>query len=146
MADVLHSALTGSDLHETKGADTASVGQVPVANGTGGAPFNNLSYTYITNTPAIPSFSSGGTVVTGTALVKSYLVTASSGTWTQALAGFTTVHAVQATAISATTGLSTACFATVNTVSSTSVSGQVFLISTAALGTTQQVYLTVFGV
>jgi hypothetical protein len=35
----LHSALTGSDLHEIKGAATATSGQIPVANGAGSAPF-----------------------------------------------------------------------------------------------------------
>lgn len=35
MANVAHSTLTGADLHESKGYDTATAGQVRVANGSG---------------------------------------------------------------------------------------------------------------
>lgn len=37
-----HSTLTGADLHEIKGAAAATSGQIPVANGSGGAPFTTL--------------------------------------------------------------------------------------------------------
>ena len=36
MVDVLHSSLTGADSHEPKGVESATVGQVYIANGTGG--------------------------------------------------------------------------------------------------------------
>lgn len=39
MVDVAHSAMTGVDLHIIKGADTATAGQVPIADGLGDAPF-----------------------------------------------------------------------------------------------------------
>jgi hypothetical protein len=39
---VAHSTLTGSELHESKGAAAATLGQVAVANGSGGAPFGTL--------------------------------------------------------------------------------------------------------
>lgn len=39
---VAHSTLTGTDLHEIKGASTATAGQVPVADGLGGAPFGKV--------------------------------------------------------------------------------------------------------
>lgn len=36
-----HKNLTGTDLHEVKGASTATAGQVPTADGLGGAPFSS---------------------------------------------------------------------------------------------------------
>lgn len=45
-----HSTLTGSDLHEVKGASTATVGQVPVANGSGSAIFALLTASSLTGT------------------------------------------------------------------------------------------------
>lgn len=45
----VHRNLTGADLHEPKGADTALSGQVYVANGTGGGVWTDAS-TIITNT------------------------------------------------------------------------------------------------
>lgn len=50
MANVAHSTLTGSDLHEVKGASTATSGQVPIANGSGGAPFGKLTHTSLGTT------------------------------------------------------------------------------------------------
>lgn len=38
----LHSALPNSELHEMKGASSATSGQVPVADGAGSAPFGDL--------------------------------------------------------------------------------------------------------
>lgn len=146
MADVLHSALTGSDLHECKGAAAASLGQVPVANGSGSAPFSSLSYTYLSDRPPVPQVSYSGSVITGTPLVKHYLVTASSGIWTQALTGFSAIHSVQAQATgSATTDGTTFWVTSITSVSTTSISGQVRNLS-GSVGTSQQVYLTVFGV
>lgn len=37
-----HNTLTGTDLHESKGASTATAGQVAIANGSGNAPFGTL--------------------------------------------------------------------------------------------------------
>jgi hypothetical protein len=50
MADVEHKNLTGTDLHEMKGASTALVNQVPVANGTGGTVFKKLDANTIDET------------------------------------------------------------------------------------------------
>lgn len=143
MANVKHSALTGSDLHECKGAATASAGQVPVANGSGIAPFATLSYSNLSDKPAVPQTSYSGSVLTGTPLVKHYLVTTSSGIWTQALSGFTTIHSVQATARGGVTP-ATAAIATVGAVSPLSISGAVMVNGTA--GSNQPVYLSVYGV
>lgn len=38
-----HASLTGADLHESKGYDTATVGQVRVANGSGGATMKKIT-------------------------------------------------------------------------------------------------------
>ena len=43
MADVQHAALTGASLHEPKGADSASVDQVFVADGAGSGTFEKLT-------------------------------------------------------------------------------------------------------
>lgn len=40
---VAHKNLTGTDLHEAKGASTATTGQVPIADGLGGSPFGKLT-------------------------------------------------------------------------------------------------------
>lgn len=47
---VSHKDLTGTDLHEIKGASTATSGQVPVSNGAGGAPFGTLTHTSLSTT------------------------------------------------------------------------------------------------
>jgi hypothetical protein len=47
---VAHKDLTGTDLHEVKGASTATVGQVPVATGSGAAPFAKLTHTSLQTT------------------------------------------------------------------------------------------------
>lgn len=47
---VAHKNLTGTDLHELKGASTATVGQVPVATGAGGTTFNKLTHTSLQTT------------------------------------------------------------------------------------------------
>lgn len=43
MPDVAHSALTGSDLHELKGASSASADTIPVADGAGSTVFEKLT-------------------------------------------------------------------------------------------------------
>lgn len=146
MADVLHSALTGADLHESKGAASASLGQVAVANGAGSAPFTNLSYNYLTNTPVTPTQYFNGTAVPGSPKILTYVLTASTGNWSQAITGITTLHGVQATVVSGTAGFATAYVATVNAATTATVSGQVVKADGTALGGSQTVYLTVFGV
>lgn len=47
---VAHKDLTGSDLHEVKGASTATTGQVPVSDGAGSAPFGKLTHTSLETT------------------------------------------------------------------------------------------------
>ncbi len=146
MADVLHSSLTGADLHESKGAATASLGQVAIANGAGQAPFGSLSYSYLTNTPVTPQQYFNGTAVSGVPKILNYIVTAVSGSWAQSVVGITTLHGVQATVISGTAGAATAYVATVNTATTATITGQVVKADGTALGSTQTVYLTVFGV
>lgn len=146
MANVLHSNLTGSDLHECKGASTAAAGQVPVASGAGTAPFANLPYSAIANTPVTPAPYFNGNAVTGAPKILNYIVTAVSGSWSQGIAGITTLHGVQATVVSNTSGASTAYVATINTATTATITGQVVKADGTALGTGQTVYLTVFGV
>lgn len=47
---VAHKDLTGTDLHEIKGASTATVGQVPISDGAGTAPFGKLTHTSLQTT------------------------------------------------------------------------------------------------
>lgn len=146
LADVLHSSLTGADLHESKGAASASIGQVAIANGAGSAPFGNLSYSYLTNTPVTPTQYFNATAVTGSPKILNYIVTAVAGSWSQAITGISTLHAVQATVVSGTSGASSAFHATLNTATTATITGQVVSSNGSGLGTTQTVYLTVFGV
>lgn len=146
MADILHSTLTGADLHECKGASTASVGQVPVANGAGSAPFTTLSYSSLAGTPVTPTQYFNGAAVTGSPKILNYIVTASGGSWSQGITGITTLHAVQATVVSGTAGAGTAYVATVNSATTATISGQVVKADGTSLGIGQTVYLTVFGV
>lgn len=46
----LHSALTGADLHELKGASTAAANTVPIANGAGSTAFAKLTSSSIDTT------------------------------------------------------------------------------------------------
>lgn len=48
MANVAHSTLTGAELHEPKGADTAALGTVYVANGSGSGSWNSISVSSFT--------------------------------------------------------------------------------------------------
>ena len=143
MADILHSTLTGADLHESKGAASASLGQVAVANGAGSAPFANLNYSYLAGVPVTPTQYFNGTAVTGSPKIMTYIVTASAGAWSQAITGISTLHAVQATAVGGST-YATAAIATIASATTATISGNVFVNGVA--GTTQTVYLTVFGV
>jgi hypothetical protein len=47
---IAHKDLTGTDLHEVKGASTATAGQVPVASGSGTAVFSKLTHTSLQTT------------------------------------------------------------------------------------------------
>ena len=146
MADILHKDLTGLDLHECKGASTASLGQVPIANGSGQAPFGYLSYSTITGVPVTPQVSFNGSPLATQPKIQTYIVTAVEGSWAQGITGITTLHGVQATAVSGTAGATTAYVATVNTATTATITGQVVKADGTALGTTQTVYLTVYGV
>lgn len=141
MANVQHSALTGADLHESKGASTATSGQVAIANGAGGAPFGTLSYTQLSNTP-LPKLQLNNTASTGQAIIKVYTTTAAAGLWSVTLSGFTTVWAVHATAIDATNPT----VATVATVSASSITGKNVLTNSVTPTGTQLTYVTVIGV
>lgn len=141
MANTLHSTLTGSDLHECKGAASASLGTVMRANGDGTATFQSLAYTYITGKPTLIF---NGTTLTTVPIVAHYQVTASGGVFTQAISGFTTIHSVQVTAVNSGGTYATTALAGLTSVSTSSISGTV--VVNGALGTTQQVYLTVHGV
>lgn len=151
MADVLHSSLTGADLHETKGAASAAFGQVPISNGSGGAPFGQLQWTQVGGKPSVPSYSFNDVPVTGASLIKHYLVNSVAGNFSISLTGFTTIHSVFATAISGSLdfGGSGAAFAQVATATISSVTGSVFVLQSGSQinkGTTQPVRVTVIGV
>ena len=161
---VAHSTLTGSDLHECKGAASATTGQVPVATGSGTAVFSTLAYTQISGTPSlstvattgaysdlsgkplIPAVYSDSTVTPSTPLIKTYTVTASSGIWTATFSGFTAVHNVLVQAVNAGTTVDALAVAGLASYSTTSATGSVGLLtSPTALGTSQTVIVTVIG-
>lgn len=146
MATVTHSQLTGSNLHECKGAATATAGQVPVALGNGKAEFKQLPYSAIANTPVTPSTVFNGTTVSVNPKILHFITTASMGNWSVALNGLTTLHGVQATCVSNTSGAANAFKATVNTATSINITGQVVSANGSTLGTGQTVYVTVFGI
>jgi len=146
MATVTHSQLTGSNLHECKGAATATAGQVPVADGNGKAVFKSLPYSAIANTPLTPSVIFNGTAVSVSPKIFHFITTASMGNWSVAINGLTTLHGVQATCISNTSGAANAFKATVNTATSINITGQVVNANGSTLGTGQTVYVTVYGI
>lgn len=146
MATVTHSQLTGSNLHECKGAATATSGQVPVADGEGKAFFKTLPYTALSGRPVIPSVLFGNNVVTSTPKILHYIATAASGNWSVSLSGITSLQGVQATVVSGTSGFSNAYVATVNTATTSAVTGQVVKADGSTLGTGQTVYVTVYGI
>lgn len=147
MANVLHSQLTGSDLHETKGAATAASGTVPIASGSGTAPFGVLQYTQLGATP-IPKLQLNGTASTGQALIKVYTTTAAAGLWSVTPVGFTSIWSVQAVCLSGSQALGTTASATIATVSTSSITGAnvVHSASANAISGTQTVQVTVIGV
>lgn len=146
MADVLHSTLTGSDLHECKGADSAALGQVPIASGSGTAPFGNLNYSFLTGTPVVPALYFNGSAVAGSPKIYTYVLTATGGAWSQGISGITTLYGVQVTALSTGSTYATSAIATVASATTATISGSV--IVNGAIPTTGSitVYLTVYGV
>lgn len=148
MADVLHSALTGADLHESKGAATASLGQVAVATGAGAAVFTALSYAYLTGAPTIPAFNLNNGAVASAPLIKVYTATAAAGLWSVTPSGFTTIWGVWATALSGSQAIGTTASATVAAVSLSSITGAnvVHSASANAISGTQTVQVVVIGV
>ncbi|MGG6175428.1 hypothetical protein ACQV2C_07770 [Pantoea allii] len=146
MATVTHSQLTGANLHECKGAATATAGQVPVATGNGTAVFQQLPYSAIANTPITPSTVFNSTTVGVTPKILHFIATAVSGNWSVAVSGITTLHGVQATCISNTSGPANAFKATVNTATTVTITGQVVNANGSTLGTGQTVYVTVYGI
>lgn len=147
MADVLHSTLTGADLHETKGAASAASGQVPVANGGGSAPFAQLLYTQLGATP-LPKLQLNGTASTGQALIKVYTTVAAAGLWSVTPVGFTSIWAVHATCLSGSTAVPGAAIAQVATATTSSITGSNVQLNAAAnvVGGTQITQVTVIGV
>ena len=141
MANVQHSALTGSDLHECKGAASAASGQVPIANGAGQAPFGSLQYTQLGATP-IPKLQLNNVASTGQAIIKVYTTTAAAGLWSVTPSGFTTIWSVHATAIDG----ANPTVATVATVSTSSITGKNVLTNSVTPTGTQTTYVTVIGV
>lgn len=141
MANVQHSSLTGSDLHESKGAASAASGTVAIANGAGSAPFGILQYTQLGATP-LPKLQLNNVASTGQAIIKVYTTTAAAGLWTVTPSGFTTIWAVHATAIDATNPT----VATVATVSTSSITGKNVLTNSVTPTGTQTTYVTVIGV
>lgn len=147
MANVQHSALTGGDLHECKGAASAASGQVPIANGSGSAPFGILQYTQLGATP-IPKLQLNNVDSAGQAKIKVYTTTAAAGLWSVTPSGFTTIWAVHAQCLSGSQAIGTTATATVATVSTSSITGAnvVHSASANAISGTQTVYVTVIGV
>jgi hypothetical protein len=45
MPQVQHASITDPEIHECKGASSATLGQVPISDGVGGAPFGTLPFT-----------------------------------------------------------------------------------------------------
>lgn len=141
MANVLHSQLTGTDLHETKGASTATVGQVPVANGTGSAPFGFLSYNKLTEAPIVKPFLNG---TTPSQIVRMSVYTTTSGAsgiFSVAPLGYSAIWAVFATAVDNVETLGVV--ATVKVATTSAVSGvtvtQAAAANTAKVGVPVQV-------
>lgn len=149
MANVQHSALTGSDLHEMKGAATAANNTVPISNGAGQTPFGFISYTDITNKPNIPQVFYNNVVVPNS---KTHIVTgtATAGIFNINISalGLTTVYGAWVTALSGSTGLGNACSASIATITTAAITGTVVIHSgsTNTLGTTQTLQFVIRGV
>lgn len=148
MANVQHSELTGADLHECKGAASAASGQVPVANGSGSAPFGFLAYSTLTGKPTVPVVTLNNAGLPTTPRVQLYTTTASSGLWSISISGLTTLHGIQASVISGGTAIGTAAVATVAAATTSAASGSVVVLGTSGntLGDSQTVNVVVWGI
>jgi len=92
MANVSHASLTGSNLHESKGADTAALGTVPVSNGAGGTTWTAIGTSSFTGqvadflAPFVPAgwLELDGSVISTSTYAALYAVmsTTTSGTRT----------------------------------------------------------------
>lgn len=149
MANVLHSQLTGSDLHEVKGAQSASAGQVPIANGSGGAPFGALSYTQVGNTP-IPKLQLNNTDSVGQAKMKVYTTTSTAvtGAFSIAITGFTAIWGVfPNTTYPATGSGELGALVAIKTVTTSAVTGNVYsYTSNTNTGVAAPLQILVIGV
>lgn len=147
MADVLHASLTGADLHESKGASSASLGQVAVATGAGTAVFTSLNYNYLSNKPTIPAYYFNGSPGT-TPRIAVYTTNAVGGLWSISISGFTSIHSVTPVVNSSSDAIGSTAVATLNTFSLSAASGAVVLLGTSgnSLGSTQGVRIIVHGV
>lgn len=148
MANVQHSGLTGSDLHECKGAASAASGQVPVANGSGSAPFGFLAYSSLTGKPLVPVVYNGNTPVGATPQIRTFTATAVAGLFTVSITGLSSLLSASASVVSGAGGIGVTAVASINTASNTGVSGTVVVLGASGntLGTNQTVYVTVMGV
>ena len=149
MANILHSQLTGTDLHELKGAASAASGTVPIASGTGTSPFGQLQYTQLGATP-IPKLQLNGVASTGQAIMKVYTTTSAvtTGAFTVAITGFTTVWGVfPNTTYPATGSGELGALVAIKTVSNTSITGNVYsYTSNTNTGVAAPLQLLVIGV
>lgn len=147
MANILHKDLTGTDLHEVKGAASAASGTVPKSNGAGSAPFSFIQWDDVQAKPTVPRYFLNDVQITSGTLIKTYTTVASAGTFSVNLTGFTTIHNCFATCISTGTALGTAAIAQVATFTTATVTGSVLVFSGSQtnLGTTQVVRVTVIG-
>lgn len=148
MANVQHSSLTGADLHECKGAASAASGQVPVANGSGSAPFGFLPYSVLTGKPLVPVVYNGNTATGATPQVRVFTATAVAGLFTVSITGLSSILGVSASVVSGAGGIGVTAVASINTATNTGVSGTVVVLGASGntLGTNQTVYVTVIGV
>lgn len=147
MANVQHSSLSGAELHECKGAASAASGQVPVANGSGSAPFGFLPYSTLTGKPLVPVVYSGNSATGSTPQIRVYTAVAVAGLFTISITGMSTLLGVSASVVSGAGGIGVTAVASINTASNTGVSGTVVVLGTSGntLGTNQTVYVTVWG-
>ncbi|MGL4584091.1 MAG: hypothetical protein ACRCVU_14060 [Flavobacterium sp.] len=141
---VEHSALPEAALHELKGASLAATNTVPIATGTGTTTFGFIGYSNITNRPVVLNPSA----VSITPRTQYYSVVASSGLWSLAISGFTTVFSVIPVVVNVGNTIGTTAVATLATMSNTVATGAVVLLGASAntLGTTQTVMIQVVGV
>lgn len=144
MATIAHASLTGAELHILKGADTALVGQVPVANGLGDSVWTSISSTAFTGmiadflTPVAPTgwLECDGSTVSSATYASLYAV------MTLAFSATTTNGTKTVTSIGSTTNLHPGYFvfgtgvASGTTIASVDSSSQVTLSANATVSGT----------